>query len=150
MDYSITTFGAVTPRERQRRNFFDNLSHELEKVAAVTDSVNVTLCNNAEAYFSDGATPELCIDLLILDGFSAKSARDYVNTRTQAATVGSTIAKSSMYDFMFKDHRGRLIRGSEIGRSVVASSDSESLERARVAMSCVEPPVEVIEVTKML
>lgn len=145
MDSSMTTFGAITSRERQRRSFFDNLFRELDKMAAVTDSENASLRDAAEAYFADGVDGETCVDLLILDGFPTKSARDYVRTRVEAAELKT----NATYDFMFKDHRGRLIRGMEIGRSVEATNDSEALSKATEIMSTVEPSVEVIEVSKI-
>ena len=149
MDSSITAYGVITPRERQRRDFFDGLSFELEKIAATTDSVNASLRDSAEEHFAKGAEAEVCIDLLILDGFSSRSARNYVETRVKAASFQEEETEGSTYDFMFRDHRGRLIRGSEIGRSVKANDDEQALHIASKIMSEVEPPVEVIEVHKL-
>lgn len=140
----------MTPREYQRRIFIDSLYRELDKIAEAMDSRNSKLIFRANQLLVDeGLSKDLCVDLLIMEGFKDTDARKCVEATASSIEVSSDLDEPMYkYDYCFEDHRGRSFSGKELGEMVTASSDKEAEVMIKEALADFDPPVHLISISR--
>jgi len=140
----------MTPRECQRRIFIDSLYKELDKIAEVMDSRNSKLILRANQLLVDeGLSKDLCVDLLIMEGFKDTDARKCVEATASSVEISSdSDVPMYKYNYCFEDHRGRSFTGKELGEMITASSDNEAEVMIKEALEDFDPPVHLVSISK--
>ena len=139
-----------TPRERQRSIFIGSLYHEMEKIAVDVDARNSRLTREAsKLILEDGLSDDIAVDLLILDGFDGRLARQCVKS-ISCKTVTTVIPARCRFDYCFEDHKGRIFTGRELGNLVEANTKEEALTLAKEVLASFDPPVRLLDVSEAL
>ena len=139
-----------TPRESQRRLFIKSLYHELDKLSSQADTHNSELVKRAnQLVLEDGFSKDSAVDLLIMDGFEATTARQFVETLKVSETMDSE-EDLKTFDYCFEDHRGRTFSGRELGNVVEAGTKEQAHSMVTGILSAFEPPVKLLSVDEVV
>jgi len=145
----ISTIKNLTPRECQRRIFIDSLYHELDKASAQVEVKNSLMLKRAnELIFVEKFPKDVCVDMLIMEGYNDKAARDCIEAYAVNEKDELEVPVEK-YDYCFEDHRGRTFTGRELGNVVEASSEEEAKKIIAQTLSDFHPPVNLISVHKI-
>lgn len=143
----VSEIKSLTPRECQRRIFIDSLYRELDKASSRVSSRNSSMLKRAsELIFVDKLPKDVCVDMLIMEGYEDKVARDCIESYASNDKDDSELSK---YDYCFEDHRGRTFTGRELGNLIEASSEEEAKKIISKTLSDFDPPVNLINIHKI-
>jgi len=120
---------ASTGREAQRSEFVDSLYNSLRKKTAKKIEDHKKLIVMASSYVKDGLDSDECTELLMIEGgLSREAATGYVNMARELKPENEN--EQYEYSFQFEDINGKSWSSHDIGKIIVASSDSEAWEKA--------------------
>jgi len=137
-----------TGREIQRSEFVDSLYNNLRRKTAEKIENHKQLIAMASSYIKDGLEEPECIELLMIEnGLSREAAAGYVSMVKEMGIDDS----QNRYSFQFEDVAGKVWSSHDIGRIIVAYSDTDAWEKAEEIVES-NPDMEgytVIAINKM-
>ena len=120
---------ASTGREIQRSEFVDSLYNNLRKKTAQKIEDHKKLILMASNYVRDGLDADECAELLMIEeNLSREAATGYVNMAKELKPENHN--EQFEYSFQFEDVGGKSWSSHDIGKVVLASSDTEAWEKA--------------------
>jgi len=143
----IASLKHLNPRECQRRIFIDSLYRELDKAASNVESKTSRMLKRAnDLILVDRLSKDVCVDMLIMEGYDDVAARNCIESYASSETDDSVLEK---YDYCFEDSRGRTFTGRELNDLVEASSEEEAMTIISKSLSDFDPPVSLVSVYKI-